>query len=112
MAGAVAGDAVKANDFPKCFLGRYQKQWNSKFAINLRIAYEINRKVAQWDDDKWDRKTELMKLFTPYQFGQALQANFLAGWAFQLLWSHPKLLKEGFKEIADRLGIGLLSTRL
>src|ERR1017187_5310826 len=112
MAGAVAGDAVKANDFSKCFLGRYQKQWNSKFAINLRIAYEINRKVAQWDDDKWDRKTELMKLFTPYQFGQALQANFLAGWAFQLLWSHPKLLKEGFKEIADRLGIGLLSTRL
>jgi len=111
MAGAVAGEAVNANDFSKRFLSRYQKQWNSKFGTNLRIAYEINRKVAQWDDDKWDRKTELIKLFTPYQFGQALQANFLAGWAFQLLWSHPRLLKEGFKEIADRLGISALTTR-
>lgn len=110
MAGAVAGDAVKANDFSRLFLSRYQKQWNSKFGTNLRIAYEINRKVAQWDDDKWDGKTELLKMFTPYQFGQALQANFVAGWAFQLLWSHPKLLKEGFKEIAERLGISALST--
>jgi len=109
MAGAVAADAVKANDFSKSFLGRYQRRWNTKFGKNLRIAYEINRKIAQWDDAKWDRKTELLKLFTPYQFGQALQANFMAGWAFQLLWSHPTLLKEGFKEIADRLGLSALS---
>ena len=110
MAGEVAGDAVQANDFSKEFLSRYQKQWNAKFGKNLRIAYEINRKVAQWDDDKWDQKTELLKLFTPHQFGQALQANFVAGWAFQLLWSHPKLLKEGFKELKDRLGLGALTT--
>jgi digeranylgeranylglycerophospholipid reductase len=110
MAGEVAGDAVQAKDFSKAFLSRYQKQWNAKFGKNLRIAYEINKKVAQWDDDKWDRKTELLKLFTPHQFGQALQANFVAGWAFQLLWSHPKLLKEGFKELKDRLGLGALTT--
>jgi digeranylgeranylglycerophospholipid reductase len=111
MAGIVAGEAVTANDFSRRFLSRYQKQWNSKFATNLRIAYEINKKMGGWDDDKWDRKTELLKCFTPQQFGQALQANFRAGWAFQLLWSHPKLLKEGFKEIAERLGLGTLSTR-
>ena len=111
MAGTVAGEAVRAKDFSKSFLERYQKEWNAKFGKNLRIAYEINRKLAQWDDAKWDRKTELIKLFTPYQFGQALQANFLAGWAFQLLWSHPTLLKEGFKELAERLGLGALSAR-
>jgi digeranylgeranylglycerophospholipid reductase len=111
MAGAVAVDALRANDCSKAFLARYQKQWNAKFGKNLRIAYEINKKIAQWDDDKWDRKTELLKLFTPHQFGEALQANFLAGWAFQLLWSHPTLLKEGFKEVADRLGLSALTAR-
>jgi digeranylgeranylglycerophospholipid reductase len=102
MAGAVAGQAFQANDFSRSFLGRYQKEWNAKFGRNLRLAYQINRRIARWDDAEWDRKTELLKLFTPYQFGQALQANFTAGWTSQLLWSHPRLLKEGFKELAGR----------
>ncbi len=108
MGGTVAAEAVRADDCSKLFLSRYQERWHAQYGMNLRIAYEINRKVALWDDEKWDRKTELGKLFTPYQFGQALQSNFVAGWALQLLWSHPKLLREGFKAIANRLGLGIL----
>jgi digeranylgeranylglycerophospholipid reductase len=111
MAGSVAGEAVKANSFSKDFLNRYPKQWKSEYGTNLRIAYEINKKMAKFDDAKWDRKTELLKLFNAHQFGQTLQANFVAGWAVQLLWAHPQLLKEGFKEIADRLKLGSLSFR-
>ena len=111
MAGSIAGQAVKANSFSKTFLSRYQTQWESEYGANLRIASEINKKLAQFDDPKWDRKTELLKLFDANQFGQALQANFVAGWAVHLLWSHPQLLKEGFKVIADRLKLGSLSFR-
>ena len=102
---------MKANSFSKDFLNRYQKRWESEYGINLRIAHEINKKLATFDDAKWDRKTELLKLFNAHQFGQGLQANFVAGWAVHLLWSHPQLLKEGFKVLADRLKLGSLSFR-
>jgi len=111
LAGAIAGEAIAAGDVSREFLSRYQKQWRSTYGTNLRIAYEINKKMANFDDDKWDRKTELIKLFNAHQFGQALQSNFVAGWAVHLLWSHPQLMKEGFNEIKDRLKLGTLSMK-
>ena len=111
LAGSIAGEAVAERDVSRKFLFRYQDKWKAEYGMNLHIAYEINKKMAQFDDEKWDRKTELLKLFDAHQFGQALRANFLAGWAVHLLWSHPKLLKESFKEIADRLGLGILSMK-
>ncbi|MGH9668174.1 MAG: hypothetical protein ACRD9L_27455, partial [Bryobacteraceae bacterium] len=85
------------------FLRQYQEQWEAAFGTNLRIAYEINKKIAQFGDDQWDEKTELLTQFNAYQFGQALQTNLVGAWAIQLLWSHPQLLKEGLREIGRRL---------
>jgi digeranylgeranylglycerophospholipid reductase len=106
MAGKVAADAVKEGDCSARYLRKYEQQWKSTYGSNLRIAHEINKKISQWDDIKWDKKTELLKLFTANQFGEALQSNFIATWPFRLLWSHPSLLKEGIKEISERLGFG------
>jgi digeranylgeranylglycerophospholipid reductase len=92
MAGTVAARAVKAADFSKEFLGQYQKQWASAFGKNLRIAYEINKRISKFGDDDWDRKTELLKSMTPRQFGEALQSNFAAAWALKFAWSHPRLV--------------------
>ena len=92
MAGKVAARAIKAGDFSREFLGQYQKEWKAAFGKNLRIGYEINKKISKFDDAKWDEKTELLKLLTPHQFGQALQSNFLAGWTLKLAWSHPEIL--------------------
>jgi len=105
MAGAVAGQAIAASDVSQRFLYRYQAQWEAAFGKNLRVAYEINKKIAAFDDDQWDQKTELLALFNAYQFGQALQTNLVAAWAVQFLWSHPRLLKEGLREIGHRLKI-------
>jgi digeranylgeranylglycerophospholipid reductase len=106
MAGKVAAEAVSAGDCSAQYLRKYEQQWKNTHGTNLRIAYEINKKISRWDDSKWDRKTELLKLFTPQQFGQALQANFLAAWPLRLICSHPSLMKEGFKEVMERLGGG------
>jgi digeranylgeranylglycerophospholipid reductase len=84
MAAGVAVEAIKAKDVSRAALRSYQRQWRSEYAANLRIAYEINKKIASWDDSKWDRKTELLKLLSPHQFGQALQSNFIAGWTSRL----------------------------
>jgi digeranylgeranylglycerophospholipid reductase len=109
MAGAVAADAVKAGDFSAQYLGRYQKQWNTAFGRNLRLAYEINRRISKFDDARWDSGTEALKVLDAHQFGQALRTNLVAGWAVRLLWSHPKLFKDGFREIGQRLKLRALS---
>ncbi len=103
MAGKFAAESIHAGDQSRAHLSRYEKQWRKEYGTNLRIAAEINRKIAKWSDEKWDRRTELLSLLTPEQFALGLQAEFLNGWVFQVLRSHPKLLKEGLKEFIRRL---------
>ncbi len=100
MAGAVAAEAVKAGDVSGAFLARYERQWNAKHARNLKIAHEINKRISFWDDEKWDRRTELLKMFTPEQFAEALKTNLTGAWAAKLIWSNPRLLKEGVRKLA------------
>ena len=106
MAGKVAAEAVAAKDCSKKFLTRYETQWRSRFGTNLRIAHEINKRIAGWSDDQWDRGTELLKLLTPDQFAQALRTELLGRWAFDLVWSNPKLLKTGARQILKLAGVG------
>jgi flavin-dependent dehydrogenase len=103
MAGQFAAESIHAGDQSQAYLTRYEKQWRKEYGTNLRIAAEINRKIAKWSDEKWDRRTELLSLLTPEQFILGLQSEFLNGWVFQVLRSHPRLLKEGLKEFIRRL---------
>ncbi len=105
MAGEVAAEAIQAGDCSADFLARYEKRWKAKHGPNLRVASEINRRIARWSDERWDRGTETLSRLTPYQFGQALKTELLGGWAFQALWSNPGLLKTGAREILRRVGL-------
>ena len=99
MAGEVAAEAVRAQDFSGAFLRRYERRWKAAHGTNLRIGSIVNRRIARYDDAKWDRRTELLKLLTPDQFAEALRTNFVSGWVFQVVRKHPKLLAEGFRHI-------------
>jgi digeranylgeranylglycerophospholipid reductase len=99
MAGEVAAEAVRARDFSRDFLSRYETRWKHAHGVNLRIGALINQRIARYDDAKWDRRTELLKLLTPQQFAEALKTNFVSGWVFQVVRKHPKLLAEGFRHI-------------
>ena len=103
MAGEVAAEAIDGGNVSEEALLKYQDRWNKAFSVNLRIAYEINRKIAHFNDARWDEKVQLLKLLNPHQFDQALQSNFVAGWVFQLVWEHPQLLRHGFQQITARL---------
>lgn len=102
MAGEVAADSIRARDYGAAFLKRYERQWRSKHGSNLRVAAEINRRIARWSDERWDSATETLGRLTPYQFGQALKTELLGTWAFQALWANPQLLKTGAREILRR----------
>lgn len=102
MAGQTAAESIAANDPSAEFLARYNKRWRGKFGANLRIAAEINRRIARWSDERWDWGTELLAGLTPYQFGQALKTELLGAWAIQAFWSSPGLVKTGAREIFRR----------
>jgi digeranylgeranylglycerophospholipid reductase len=99
MAGEVAAESIAVGDHSAAFLLRYEKRWRSRHGANLRVAAEINRRIAGWSDERWDAGTETLSRLTPHQFGQALKTDLLGGWAFQALWSNPQLLKMGAREI-------------
>jgi digeranylgeranylglycerophospholipid reductase len=105
MAGTLAAECVQADDVSKQALSRYHRQWTAAFGRSLRIAHEINKRIARWTDEQWDRRTDLLKAFTPDQFDQAIQSNFTGAWTAKLVWSHPELVRQGFRHVATRLGI-------
>ena len=104
MAGEVAGEAVRAGDCSKKFLGRYEDRWRREHGRNLKIAAEINKRIALWDDARWDRGTAMLKKLTPDQFAEALRSNFTAGWAMKVALQNPGLMKEGLARIAQMIG--------
>ena len=97
MAGEVAAEAVAAKDVSAKYLGRYEKRWRAKHGANLKLAHEINIRIARWSDERWDWGTETLAKLTPEQFAQALCTELVGMWAFQALWSNPKLLKTGVR---------------
>jgi digeranylgeranylglycerophospholipid reductase len=110
MAGEVAVEAISANNYSREFLSRYQKRWRKKHGMNLRIAHEINKRIAGWTDEEWDRGVEILKLLTPDQFAQALGSNFTAGLMLRVLSANPMLIEKGAKWFISRLFTGALST--
>ncbi len=103
MAGEVAIEAISSNNCSREFLAIYEKKWRTRHGRNLRIAHEINKRIARWTDEKWDRGVEMLKLLTPDQFAQALGSNFTADWMLRVLYSNPTLLKKGAREFIRRI---------
>lgn len=99
MAGEAAGEAVRTGDCSKKGLKRFEERWNREHGRNLKIAAEINKRIARWDDARWDRGTELLKMLTPDEFAEALQSNFTAGWLMKVALKNPSLMKEGLARI-------------
>jgi digeranylgeranylglycerophospholipid reductase len=104
MAGEVAAESIERGDQSAKFLVRYEKRWRSKHGANLRVAAEINRRIARWSDERWDAGTETLSKLTALQFTQALRTDLVGMWAFQALWSNPQLLKAGAREVLKRVG--------
>jgi digeranylgeranylglycerophospholipid reductase len=83
MAGEVAADALEKGDVSRGSLGAFEKRWKKSFGANLKLAHQINQRIAAWGDEKWDRRMEIVKRLSPGEFAEALQTN-LTG---RLLWS-------------------------
>lgn len=96
LAGGIAAKAVTRGNCSKAALASYASKWNRKYERILEIALRINQRIAGWDDAHWDRRTELLRSFSPEQFGEALRSNFFAPWAI------PVALKGGWQALVEQ----------
>jgi digeranylgeranylglycerophospholipid reductase len=101
MAGAVAAEAVKAQNTSAAFLERFDKQWRSRFGRDMDIAYMINKRIANYTDDQWDGALDLMRRLTPAQMALALRGDFSAGLVMGVLARNPGLVATGGKKFLD-----------
>jgi digeranylgeranylglycerophospholipid reductase len=101
MAGAVAAEAVKAQNTSAAFLERFDKQWRSRFGRDMDIAYMINKRIANYTDDQWDAALDLMRRLTPAQMALALRGDFSAGLVMGVLARNPGLVATGGKKFLD-----------
>jgi digeranylgeranylglycerophospholipid reductase len=55
IAGEVAYEAVKSNDFSETFLSRYQSRWKDLVGFDLTVMRQIRKLLDRLSDDKVDR---------------------------------------------------------
>lgn len=94
MAGEVVAGALGRGDVSRDSLAEFEQRWEKRHGRDLRLAYQINQRMARWDDRKWDERLEVLKLMSPDQFIEALKTNLTGGWLLRFLASHPKALAE------------------
>lgn len=92
MAGEAAAEAIEEGDVSREMLGRFERQWRRKFGVDLTLAQRINRRIAKWDDDKWDARLEVIKLLSADQFVEALKTNLTGRWLWRFLLKNPRAL--------------------
>ncbi|MBL8290966.1 MAG: NAD(P)/FAD-dependent oxidoreductase [Bryobacterales bacterium] len=86
-AGRMAGGCLAAH-LPERFPGL----WDKAHGRDLRIAAVLNRRMAGFEDEQWERALELLRRFRANEFGEALRSRFLGAWALKLLWKNPRIL--------------------
>jgi digeranylgeranylglycerophospholipid reductase len=92
MAGDAAADAIERGDLSRDALVPFEKRWRKQFGVDLRLAHRINQRIAQWDGKKWDERLEIVRLFTPEQFAEALKTNLTGGWLWRFLAANSRAL--------------------
>ncbi|GCE49541.1 digeranylgeranylglycerophospholipid reductase [Thermosporothrix hazakensis] len=103
MAGAVAGDAIKAGDNSAEFLSRFDRQWRARFGRDMEISYLVNKHIAAFSDEQWNGALDMLKRLTPAQVAQALHCDYSAGLFMGMIARNPRLLRSGGKRFLELL---------
>ncbi|HLY31456.1 MAG TPA: NAD(P)/FAD-dependent oxidoreductase [Ktedonobacterales bacterium] len=101
MAGAVAGEAIRAGDTSATYLQRYDRQWRARFGHEMEISYIVNQRIASWNDTQWDEGVEMLRRLTPGQAAELLRGDYSVGLFLGVLRRNPGLLRTGAKKFFD-----------
>ena len=59
IAGKVAYEAIRDNDFSESFLSRYQRQWKKRIGFDLTVMRQLRKLLDRISDDKMDKTVSL-----------------------------------------------------
>jgi digeranylgeranylglycerophospholipid reductase len=107
MAGTIAGRAALKKDTSAHTLREFERIWRSRFGRNLNIALLINKRIAAYDDTKWDEKIEILKRLTSSQAAQLIKGDFSIQLFIGIVRQNPILLRSGTKSFIKKLFIAI-----
>lgn len=104
IAGEMALTAHQAQRFDAHFLSRFDEHWRQKYHHLFIWGFEINQRLAKYDDATWNEKINLLAQFPAAAIPALLQGNLSAPLLLSLLWRFRqkfsrKMLQDLYKNI-------------
>jgi digeranylgeranylglycerophospholipid reductase len=88
MAGEAAAKAHQAGRFDADFLARYDECWRHHYGRLFDWGWEINQRLARYDDNAWNEKIALLSQFPAEAIPALLQGDWSAPLLLALMWRH------------------------
>ncbi|MEK7728698.1 MAG: NAD(P)/FAD-dependent oxidoreductase [candidate division KSB1 bacterium] len=93
LAGEVAAQAHHAGNFEARFLARYDKAWRARYGRMFSWAQRLNRRLAQYDDDKWNEKIRMLAQLPAQVIPPLLQGRVWEPALLAALWQQRKQVR-------------------
>jgi hypothetical protein len=71
-------------------LERFDARWRGPLWPALCVGWEINQRLAQFDDSAWNEKIKLLARFPAEAIPVLLQGDWAAPALVSLLWRHRR----------------------
>lgn len=97
MAGRAAVEALARGRSDAAALRPYERAFRAKFARDLRIGASINRRIAGWNDARWDAAVRSVRDVPPAALAALLQSEFslrdVGAWLLARPGNWPRLAR-------------------
>jgi digeranylgeranylglycerophospholipid reductase len=90
-AGAAIAAACRGSGVTDDALEAYPRAWVRR-ERNLRFAYQIYRRIVDYDDAAWDREIDQLVRLSPDQFAQGLKGDFTLAWLIAVIPRYAGML--------------------
>ncbi len=93
LAGEVAVQANQAGKFDARFLARFDKTWRARYGRMFSWGQRLNRRLAQYDDEKWNAKIRMLAQLPADVIPALLQGRVWEPKLIAALWRHRDSVK-------------------
>ena len=92
MAGQVAAEAVQEQRCDRRYLSRFQDRWQRKYGRTFKMGHYVNRRLAKYTDDQWDRGIRALSKMDPQTVPALLRGEFTFRNLSGIIGSNHKLV--------------------